>query len=103
VLEVGAPRPCTIVIAENGVGVVLPLPGTALIPEIALVDQISARSYPWPQTAAHAKVNEVDRAYRLGTLFHGDLCHTHEWPTPGPARPGTLNPWWNSVGLLLGK
>ena len=101
VLEVGAPHPCTIVIAANGAGMVLPLPGTALIPPPPVIDEITARSYPWPQTAGHSLANEVSRAYRLGTLFHGDLCHSHEWPvqaaTPA-ALPGARTVRTNRAG-----
>lgn len=81
VLEVARPAPCVIVTAATGYGVVLPMPGSASIPAAHQLDQLIARRYPWPQTATHAKVNEVERAYRLGTLFHADLCHSHQLPT----------------------
>jgi hypothetical protein len=44
---------------------------------------MTARAYSWPTTAAHAKVNEVEKAYRSGTLFHADLCHSHQLPSAG--------------------
>ena len=81
VLEVAAPAPCIIVASSTGTGVVLPMPGGAVIPPATLLAHLTARRYEWPETAAHAKVNEVARAYRLGTLFHGDLCHSHQFPT----------------------
>ncbi|MGI5151383.1 hypothetical protein ACQEVC_34305 [Plantactinospora sp. CA-294935] len=81
VLEVAAPAPCIIVASSTGTGVVLPMPGAAVIPPPMSLTHLVARRYEWPETAAHAKVNEVARAYRLGTLFHGDLCHRHQFPT----------------------
>ncbi len=81
VLEVARPAPCVIVTAATGYGVILPMPGSAIIPAANQLDRLTVRRYPWPQTAAHARVNEVERAYRLGTLFHADLCHPHQLPT----------------------
>jgi hypothetical protein len=89
VLEVAAPAPCIIVASSTGAGVVLPMPGAAVIPPPMLLTHLIARRYEWPQTAAHANVNEVARAYRLGTLFHGDLCHRHQFPTWRTPSPGS--------------
>lgn len=82
VLEVAEPAPCVIVTAATGYGVMLPVPGGPLVPLANQVQRLTARRYPWPETAAHAKVNEVARGYRLGTLFHADLCHNHRLPHP---------------------
>jgi hypothetical protein len=60
----------------------LPMPGAPLVPLANQVQRLTARRYPWPETAAHAKVNEVARGYRMGTLFHADLCHNHRLPHP---------------------
>ncbi|WP_328991492.1 HNH endonuclease [Kribbella sp. NBC_01245] len=78
VLELAAPEQCVVVVARTGRAVVLPIPGAPQIPTLRSKD-VRARHFPWPATAAHGRINEVERACLAGTLFHADLCHAH-WP-----------------------
>ncbi|MGY0231978.1 hypothetical protein [Longispora urticae] len=84
-MEVGGPYPCVIVRSESA-AVVLPRPGTPIVPPPVLLTNVFSRNFPWPRTVEHARDDAVTRDVLGGTMFHADLCHTH-WPKVFPRIP----------------